>query len=70
MDQFSVTSPYNPPCMECHRPGMVRPVLLGFKKGVEVVTRGTGELVGYLHVDCKDAWLTKNDEGKFSFRDV
>ncbi len=69
MIQFQITKEFTP-CMECDRPGTVKIVLPGFNQGVEVMRKGTSELVGYLHANCKDAWLTKKDGSKFSFRAV
>lgn len=69
MIQPQITKEFTP-CMECDRPGTVKIVLLGFNQGVEVTRKGTGELVGYLHANCNDVWLTKNDGSKFSFRAV
>jgi len=53
-------------CMECGKPANFP--LPGF--GVEVARRDTGELVGYLHANCKDAWMKKNGEAEFSFRTI
>jgi hypothetical protein len=56
--------------MECDAPGKPKTVLLGFGVGVEVRGREENELVGYLDANCKGAWVSKNDETKFSFRTV
>lgn len=55
------------PCMECDAPGRPKTVLFGFGVGVEVRKRETAEFVGYLHANCKDAWVSKNGETEFSF---
>ena len=56
-------------CMECSKSGQKpKPVLPGFGVSVEVRMAATGELVGYLHANCKDEWARKNDKGEFSFR--
>lgn len=56
------------PCMECDRPGKPKPVVRGLDVGVEVRKTETDELVGYLHANCKDAWISKHAETGFSFR--
>ena len=58
------------PCMECDKPGKPKSVLVGRKVGVKVQRKATGELVGYLHANCRDEWTGKNDESKFSFEIV
>jgi hypothetical protein len=63
-----VVDPNYRPCMVCDSPGNPKTVLLGFGVGVEVRLTGTAEFVGYLHANCRDAWMSKNDGAKFSFK--
>jgi hypothetical protein len=55
------------PCMECHNPANPKPVISG-GLGAEVRKKETGEVVGYLHANCKAAWIEKHGEDSFSFR--
>lgn len=66
----TIVDPQYKPCMECAAPGKPSPVLCGRGVGVEVRKKGTGELVGYLHSNCKDAWAGKNDVTQFDFKTV
>ena len=54
-------------CMECDTPGSPKSVLRG-GLGVEVRRKESDELVGYLHGNCKAAWVRKHGEDDFSFR--
>jgi hypothetical protein len=67
---MQIVDPQYRPCVECATPGTPNTVLLGFRKAVEVRKRDTGEVVGYLHDGCKDAWARRNGETEFSFRAV
>jgi len=64
----TIVDPNYRPCMECDSPGNPKTVLLGRGVGVEVRVAGTDEVFGYLHANCKDTWISKNDGAKFSFR--
>ncbi|MGH9351518.1 MAG: hypothetical protein ACRD18_08090 [Terriglobia bacterium] len=66
----TIVDPEYKPCMECATPEKPKPVLCGHGHGVEVRKKATGDLVGYLHANCKDAWVSKNDETEFTFRPV
>lgn len=54
--------------MECNRPGKPKPVMPGLGFGVEVRRKDNGNLVGYLHANCKDAWVSKHGEANYSFQ--
>jgi hypothetical protein len=56
------------PCMECSTPDNAKFVAPRGLWGLEVRTKGTGEVAGYLHANCKDAWVSKHGEAEFSFR--
>lgn len=65
--QSFIDSSYRP-CMECNRPGKPKPVMPGLGFGVEVRRKDNGNLVGYLHANCKDAWVSKHGEANYSFQ--
>lgn len=65
-----ILDPLNGPCMECNTPGKPKPVVLGLRSGLEVRRRGTDEVVGYVHTNCKEVWVNKNGETEFAFRTV
>ena len=56
--------------MECARPSKPSQVLVGLKVGVKVTRTSTGELIGYLHLNCRDAWVEKKGAGELSFETV
>ena len=63
---FFADSNYRP-CMVCDAPGRPKAVA-GLGHGVEVRRKDTGDIVGYLHANCKDAWTCEFGEIEFSFR--
>jgi hypothetical protein len=56
------------PCMQCATQENPKTVMPGSGYGVEVRKRGTNELVGYLHANCKAAWIAEHGEKNYSFR--
>lgn len=67
MESQITVDPNYRPCMECDRPADPKLVLGGWGVGVRVKDKATGECRGYLHANCKDAWVAKNDATKFTF---
>jgi len=58
------------PCMECATRESPKPVMVGRKLGIKVTKKSTGQLIGYLHLNCRDVWVEKNGSHDLSLETV
>lgn len=61
MNMEIIVDPDYRSCMECSRPDRPKQVMRGQGVGIEVRNADTQEVVGYLHLFCKEAWAERNN---------